>query len=96
LEQQKIIQNMTHAKWCVNLGVLSLLFGFITGIPAIITGHIALSNIKKSPTIYSGKGLAFTGLILGYISTIFTCLYLIIVFYSEYPVVKTILNAINN
>ena len=58
--------------------VVSLVFGiigiFITwwmlGIPsiiAIITGHIAKSNIKASKGLLEGDGLATAGLILGYI-----------------------------
>jgi len=35
-------------------------------IPAIICGHLALYKMKKSPKIYSGKGLAIAGLIIGY------------------------------
>lgn len=46
--------------------------GFILGltvIPALITGHIALSKIKKSGGIIHGRGMAIAGLILGYITT---------------------------
>ena|SRR5579864_169049 len=52
------------------LGIASfvLCLSFISGIPAIIIGHISLSRIKKSMGRLKGEGLALTGLILGYIS----------------------------
>jgi hypothetical protein len=50
------------------LGLLGFLMGFITGIPAVICGHIALSRIKKAGGALAGKGFAITGLVTGYIS----------------------------
>ena len=52
------------------LGIASyvLCLSFISGIPAIITGHISYSRIKKSMGRLKGEGMALTGLILGYIS----------------------------
>ena len=51
-------------------GIMSLFcLGFITGIPAIICGHIARSKIKNDPTNYDGAGMALAGLIMGYVST---------------------------
>jgi hypothetical protein len=56
------------------LGILSYVFClfFITGIPAIITGHIAHSRARKQPQLYGGAGLALAGLILGYLSLPFS------------------------
>jgi hypothetical protein len=55
------------------LGILSMAcFLMLTGIPAIITGHIARSRAKKQPDVYGGSGLALAGLILGYLSIPFT------------------------
>ena len=49
------------------LGILSCLgLSCLTGIPAIITGHMAFARAKKNPEIYGGSGQALTGLILGY------------------------------
>ncbi len=60
------------------LGILSLsCLGFVSGIPAIITGHIAHSRAKKQPALYGGAGLALIGLILGYVGTILTTIALI-------------------
>jgi hypothetical protein len=51
------------------LGILSLLCcTFVTGIPAIICGHMAYSRIKRSAGQMKGTGLAIAGLILGYLS----------------------------
>jgi len=52
------------------LGIVSifLCLNIFTGIPAIITGHISYSKIKKSMGRLKGEGMALTGLILGYIS----------------------------
>ena len=49
------------------LGVLScLMFGFFTGIPAVIMGHISLYRIKKQPERNINKRVAMVGTILGY------------------------------
>ena len=51
------------------LGILSVTcFGLLAGIPAVILGHIAKSNIRKSGGRLSGDGKATAGLIMGYIS----------------------------
>ncbi len=49
------------------LGILGILFGFVAGIPAIITGHMALGRIKENPALESSRGQAMAGLIMGYI-----------------------------
>jgi competence protein ComGC len=56
------------AVWSLVLGILSpLCCSIATGIPAIITGHIAFN---KSGRLLSkkGRGIALAGLILGYLS----------------------------
>ncbi len=51
------------------LGIVSMLcIGPFTGIPAIITGHMALGRIRRSGGAQKGQGLATAGLILGYVS----------------------------
>jgi hypothetical protein len=47
------------------LGLLSFVALFLTAIPAIITGHMALKRLKW----HRGKGLAIAGLVLGYVMT---------------------------
>lgn len=60
------------------LGILALFFSIITGIPAIILGHLSLSSVKKSSGKLSGEGIALAGLILGYISVALVPLLLMI------------------
>ncbi len=51
------------------LGLVSILFlGFITGILAIIFSALGLQKINREPELFSGKGLAVAGLILGIIN----------------------------
>lgn len=50
------------------LGIFTFILGFVTGIPAIICGHIAQSRIRKSGGRLRGSGPAIAGLVLGYLS----------------------------
>ena len=60
------------AIWSLVLGVLSLVMcGFLTGIPAIILGHIARAKIRKNVAL-NGAGMALAGLITGYTSVAIT------------------------
>ena len=60
------------------LAVLSLVLGiaswtvlpFVASIVAIITGHMARSEIRRRPAELEGDGLALTGLILGWLNVI--------------------------
>jgi hypothetical protein len=55
------------------LGVLSLVcLGVLTGIPAIICGHIAHGRARKEPQTYGGAGMAIAGFVLGYLSLVMT------------------------
>jgi len=51
---------------CGILGISCL--SLVGGIPAVICGHLALANIKKSPSLLTGGGMAIAGLVMGYIS----------------------------
>lgn len=54
-------------------GILSVTCcGLISGIVAIITGHIARSRIKSGGGTEGGAGLALAGLIMGYLSIVLT------------------------
>ena len=54
------------------LAITSLVLGILTfclmipAIPAVITGHMALSRIRRAPDKHGGKGLAIAGLVMGY------------------------------
>ena len=47
-------------------------FAVILSIPAVICGHLALSQIKNSPMPMAGRGMAIAGLVLGYIGITIT------------------------
>jgi hypothetical protein len=57
------------------LAIVSLISGivawflipFIAAIAAVITGHMAKNEIKKSNGMIAGNGMATAGLVLGYI-----------------------------
>ncbi|MEZ5326708.1 MAG: DUF4190 domain-containing protein [Verrucomicrobiales bacterium] len=42
------------------------IFGLAVAVPAVITGHIALGNIKRGKAPAGGRGQAVAGLIMGY------------------------------
>jgi hypothetical protein len=59
------------------LGLLSLVcFGLLTGIPAVICGHLARARARRLPGQYGGAGLALAGLITGYVGVVVTLLIL--------------------
>lgn len=64
------------------LAILALVLGFVVPIGGIICGHIALGQIKR--TGEGGRGLALAGLILGYVFTGLTLLFVIgyIIFFA--------------
>jgi hypothetical protein len=52
-------------------GILSIIaLPIIGSLVAIICGHMALIEIKRSQGRFGGRGLALTGIILGYITII--------------------------
>ncbi|NOT47864.1 MAG: DUF4190 domain-containing protein [Acidobacteria bacterium] len=55
--------------WCCSSG-------FILSPAALVTGFIALNQIKKDPQLYSGKGFALGGIIT---AAIFLVIYLVII-----------------
>lgn len=62
------------------LGILSFVGCFFTGVPAIICGHMARNKIRRSGGVYSGEGLAVTGLILGYVTSTLAVLWMALLF----------------
>lgn len=51
------------------LGILSIsCFSLLTGIPAIICGHLARSRVQSAPDRFGGAGRALAGLIMGYVT----------------------------
>lgn len=75
---------MAVAKSTNGLAVASLICGcaqfiawILTGIPAIILGHIALSQIKR--TGQEGRGMAIAGLVLGYLGLVAFIAFIVLV-----------------
>lgn len=74
--EQKLSQ---LALWSLILGILSpVCCGCLTGIPAVITGHLALSAVGDERGELKGRGFAIAGLVLGYISIVLTILAILI------------------
>ena len=57
------------------LAIVSLVLAFFISLGAVICGHIALGQIKR--TGENGRGLAIAGLILGYVGLIAGLLFII-------------------
>jgi serine/threonine protein kinase len=57
------------AQWSLWLSISAFILcsfgGFLLGLPAVITGHYAIKKINQNPMI-KGRGMAITGLVLGY------------------------------
>ncbi|MHB8527660.1 MAG: DUF4190 domain-containing protein [Candidatus Acidiferrales bacterium] len=60
------------------LGICSFFFSILTGVPAIVLGHLAKTEIRRSGGRLQGDGMALAGLILGYLSAVFIPIVLII------------------
>jgi len=67
-QQQIKVKFSSLATASIVLGATSLLCSIFTAIPAIICGHIALSEIKSSNGTLTGRGLALAGIIIGYVA----------------------------
>lgn len=73
--------NQTLAGVSLGLGVSSLVIGWccssgmLLAPGALITGFLALSQIKKDPVKYGGRGFAIGGIVT---ASIFLCLYVLI------------------
>lgn len=69
-------ENMKSQRMAITslvLGILSMVcFGILTGIPAIICGHLAYHRTRKMPERCQGAGMAIAGFVLGYTSIIAT------------------------
>ena len=57
--------------------LLSWCFGPVPGIVALVLGLVALSQIKKSPEKYTGKGMAMAGIVIGAVNVAFFILWII-------------------
>jgi hypothetical protein len=75
------VQNKGLAVLSFILGLSSfaLCLSAFTGVPAIICGHIARSRAVRLPGRYGGAGLATAGIVLGYLSLVFTLVIAVLV-----------------
>jgi hypothetical protein len=62
----------TRARNALTLGVLSLLLGVLTGIPAIWVGRNALHHINAADGALRGRWAAWTGIALGCLGVVIT------------------------
>ncbi len=58
--------------------VAYVILPFLAAIPAIVLGHLALSDIKKKAGQLTGSGLAIAGMVMGYAQLVFLPVILII------------------
>ena len=67
------VEGAVHTSGSAIASLVCGIFGFIfciTGIPAIILGHIARSEIRRSNGRITGNGMALAVLIMGYLSVL--------------------------
>ncbi len=89
---EQTTRTSTGAVASLVLGTVSLVFlGFLAGIPAVICGHISLSNMKKD-ALLTGRGMAIAGLITGYLGVAWSLIVGALLFGSQSvePVVYTL------
>jgi hypothetical protein len=67
---RKKTSGMAIASMVSGICTYVLCASIVTGIPAIILGHLALGRIKQSRGGLSGKGMAIAGLVMGYLSVL--------------------------
>jgi len=60
----------SRARTALTLGLLSLLFSIVTGIPAIWVGRQALLHIDAAEGGLKGRWAAWTGIVLGCLSVV--------------------------
>lgn len=70
--------NQTLATTSLVVGIFSLLCGFFLGIPAIGMGHVALKSARQSPELFGGVEKAKAGLVLGYLSSFVSIVWLLL------------------
>lgn len=68
--REEVVSKCVEAERSLFLSCMSIVMGPLTGIPAIILGHMATSRIKESKGLLKGKEKALAGLVVGYFTTI--------------------------
>jgi hypothetical protein len=67
--------SLAIASLCCGIG--QVLAGILAGIPAIVLGFVAISQIRR--TGEDGRGMAIAGIVLGFISIIVTAVLIVII-----------------
>ena len=68
------------AVWALLLGVPALFcWGFVGGVPAVLLGTRARSEIDASGGDLTGRGLALTGVVCGAVGTVLSVVYVVVV-----------------
>jgi hypothetical protein len=65
---------------CGIVGLVTCLL--IPGIPAVICGHMAMSQIANSPTPMVGRGMALGGLVCGYLSVLMLLSFIVMMIFA--------------
>lgn len=86
LEEQTSINGLQSlSKGCLWLAISSLFLGVLTGLPAVVCGHIALFKLKHAYNKNISKKQIVVGLALGYLSITLSIAFIVLFFYSGYP-----------
>jgi hypothetical protein len=72
-----VVPNSGMAISSLVCGITSLMICGILGIPAVICGHMALTQIRDSPVPVGGRGMAIAGLVMGYLGVL-ACIAMIV------------------
>ena len=82
---QQTTSGAAIASLVLGISSLGLCLGILTGIPAVICGHIGLNHVNNSNGRIGGGGMAIAGLVMGYISIAFTVLAILLMVSSAIP-----------
>jgi hypothetical protein len=72
-----------RARTALTLGLLSLVLGVLTGVPAIWVGRKALKHIGIADGALKGRGAAWTGIALGCVGVAITIA--VYIYFNQHP-----------
>jgi hypothetical protein len=79
-------KSIALTRWSFACGIASLIFGILTGFPAIVCGHMSLMHCNKTAIKLPNNYYILTvvGISLGYISAALSLIFLALYIYSGY------------